>query len=273
MSDTYTSSSTNYNCSLGDNYLKYSLLNSGTSTVCPAWGGSINGHDPVVNWKVTAPAANGGQLAAGDTITVDEQVFKPGWTATSGNMGYYSGPYSENLTVNAPAGTTINGPITTSTTGLNTSTYGQASAMGAAACNYAYNLTQAATSTCLTNGTSTSASSTVGGATTVGTYAAPTVGTMASTTIASASNAINVSAFTGTATLHVAAVTSFPTTAGSRLYVATNAGTATLSYTGTSTSTTTCGSSQQPCFTGVNLVSGSGALATGGRGQPGQRAR
>ena len=265
VSDTYTSSTSNYNCSLGDNYLKYSLLNSGTSTVCPAWGGSINGHDPVVNWKVTAPAANGGQLAAGDTLTVDEQVFKPGWTATSGNMGYYSGPYSENLTVNAPAGTTINGPITTSTTGLNTSTYGQASALGAAACNYAYNLTQASTSTCLTNGTSTSALPRRSVAPRRSAPTPPTtVGTMASTTIASASNAINVSAFTGSATLHVAAVTNFPTATGNRLYVATNAGTATLSYTGTSTSTTTCGSSQQPCFTGVNLVSGSGTLATGG---------
>ncbi len=264
VNDTYTSSTTNYNCSLGDNYLKYSLLNSGTSTVCPAWGGSINTHDPVVNWKVTAPAANGGQLAAGDTITVDEQVFKPGWTATTGNMGYYSGPYSENLTVDGSRRDHHQRPDHHVATGLNTSTYGQASAMGGAACNYAYNLTQAATSTCLTNGTSTSASSTIGGATTVGTYAAPTVGTLAATTIASASNAINVSAFTGTATLHVAAVTSFPTATGNRLYVATNAGTATLSYTGTSTSTTTCGSSQQPCFTGVNLVSGSGALATGG---------
>ncbi len=35
----YTSSASNTDCSLGDNYTKYSLLNSGTSTVCPAWGG------------------------------------------------------------------------------------------------------------------------------------------------------------------------------------------------------------------------------------------
>ena len=71
---------------------------------------------------MTGPAANGGQLAAGDTLTVHEQVYKPGWSATSGNFGYYSGPYQENFTVNAPAGTTINGPITTSATGLTTST-------------------------------------------------------------------------------------------------------------------------------------------------------
>ena len=255
---------TQYNCSLGDDYLKYGLLSKGKATVCPAFGGSINGHDPVVNWKVTAPAGNGGQLAAGDTLTVDEQVFKPGWTATAANMGYYSGPYSENLTVNAPAGTTINGPITSSSTGLSTSTYGQGSALNGAACNYSFNYTQATSATCANTGTSASGSTTIGGSTTVGTYAAPTVGTMAATTIASASNLINVTAFTGSATLHVAAVTNFPTATGNRLYVATSAGTATLSYTSTSTSTTTCGSSQQPCFTGVNLVGGSGTLSTGG---------
>ena len=172
----YTSSASNTDCSLGDNYTKYSLLNSGTSTVCPAWGGTINTHDPSTTWQVTAPAGNGGQLAVGDTLTVDEQVYKPGWTASTANFGYYSGPYSEAFAVNAPTGTVINGPITTSATGINNATYGQGSAMSAAACNYGYNQTQATTTTCTTNGTSTTASSTVGGSTTVGTYASTTLG-------------------------------------------------------------------------------------------------
>ena len=47
------------------------------------FSGAASTHDPVANWKVTAPAGNGGQLAVGDTLTVDEQVYKPGWTAAT----------------------------------------------------------------------------------------------------------------------------------------------------------------------------------------------
>ncbi|MGO8871989.1 MAG: beta strand repeat-containing protein, partial [Acidimicrobiales bacterium] len=262
----YTTGTAQYNCSLGYTYLEYSLLNSGTSTTCPMFSGATS---PVASWKVTAPAGNGGQLAVGDTLTVDQQVYKPGWTAatyssvsilgTTTNFGYYSGPYSENLTVAAPAGTTINGPITTSSTGLNTTSYGQASATAAAACNYSYNFgppagSSSSSPSCVTNGTSASASSTVGGSTTVGTLASTTLGTYASTSVASTSNAVNVSTFTGSGTLNVASITNFPT--AGRLYVATTggSGTATLSYTGDSTGK----------FTGVNLVTGSGTLATGG---------
>ncbi len=262
----YTASSSNYNCSTGYTYLKYSLLNAGTSTTCPMFAGAT---DPVATWKVTAPAGNGGQLAVGDTLTVDQQVFKPGNTAATenggiltgyaSNFGYYSGPYSENLTISAPTGTTINGPITTSTTGLNTTTYGTGSAVNGAACNYSYNLgpaagTNSSSPSCTTVGTSTSASTTVGGSTTVGTYASTSLGTYASTSVASTSNGVSVSTFTGSGTLNVASITNFPT--AGRLYVATTggSGTATLSYTGDSTGK----------FTGVNLVTGSGTLATGG---------
>ena len=265
----YTTSTSQYNCSIGYTYLKYSFLNSGTSTTCPTFSGATS---PVATWKVTAPAGNGGQLAVGDTLTVQEQIYKPGWTASSGNFGYYSGPYSTALAVNAPTGTVINGPITTSATGLNSATYGTGSAQSAAACNYGYNLsaggTTGANGSCVATGTSSTANTTVGGSTSVGTYASTTLGTYASTTVASASNAVNVTAFTGTQTLHVAATTNFPTSGTTRIYVATtggsSGGTATLSYAGTSTSTATCGSSAEPCLTGVNLVTGSGSLATGG---------
>ena len=145
VSDTCTSSSTNYNCSLGDDYLAYRCSAAASPRSARTAGGTINRNVPHLTYKVTGPAANGSQLAVGDTLTVQEQVYKPGWSATSGNFGYYSGPYQENYTVNAPAGTVINGPITTSATGITSSTFGQASATGAAACNYAYNLSQATT--------------------------------------------------------------------------------------------------------------------------------
>ena len=75
----------------------------------------------------------------GDRLTVVEQVYRPGAhaadTATKG--GYDSGAYKQTVTVTAPNGTTITGPITTSKTGLASSTYGTtASAQFASACNY-----------------------------------------------------------------------------------------------------------------------------------------
>ena len=73
---------------------------------------------------MTAPAGNGGQLAVGDQLTVKQQIYMPGHQATSANGGYYTGPYASNFAITAPSGTVINGPITSSATGINTSTYG-----------------------------------------------------------------------------------------------------------------------------------------------------
>ena len=124
---TATASSTNYSCSLWDDY-----VNSSTSDTC-----IIGAHLPEVTWKVTTTAPKGGRLVPGDKLTVAEQIYRPGALATSANGGYDSGPYKETFTVVAPAGTQITGPVSTSKTGLSSSTYGgTASASGASACNY-----------------------------------------------------------------------------------------------------------------------------------------
>lgn len=71
------------------------------------------------------------------------------------------------------------------------------------------------------------------------------------TTVASGSNGVNVSTFTGTGTLNVAATASFPSSG--TLTVTTSTGSAAITYTG-KTSTT---------FTGLKTVSGTGTLTTG----------
>ena len=82
-----------------------------------------------------------------------------------------------------------------------------------------------------------------------------TDGIFPATTVAAASNGVNVSTFTGTQTLSVAAITHFATLGGQVQVATSDPGGAILSY------TTAAGTN----LTHVNLVSGSGTLATGGR--------
>ncbi|MFZ0251530.1 MAG: IPT/TIG domain-containing protein [Acidimicrobiales bacterium] len=249
----YSSTFTNNDCSLGHTYYSVVIDIIQTSHNCDYWGSD----QPEVNWQVTAPAGNGGQLAVGDQLTVKQQIYMPGHQATSANGGYYTGPYASNFAITAPSGTVINGPITSSATGINTSTYGVGNATSAAACNYGYNGTTGTTQ-CVANSTNIAT-------TTVGTLVSTTVGTQASTTVSASSSGQTVTALTGNI-LHVAAITNFPTTNGGRLNVATSAGTEVLSYASTSTATGTCGSTAPvACFTGVAVISGpGGTVSTGG---------
>ena len=248
----YSSTFTNNDCSLGHTYYSVVVEFLQTSHNCDYYGSDT----PEVNWQVTSPAANGGQLAVGDQLTVKQQIYMPGHQATSANGGYYTGPYASNFAITAPSGTVINGPITSSATGINTSTYGVASATAAAACNYGYNGTTGTTQ-CVANSTNIASTS-------VGTQVATTVGTEQSTTVSASSSGQTITALTGNV-LHVAAITNFPTTNGGRLNVTTSAGTELLSYTGTSTATGTCGSTAPvACFTGVAAVSGPGGTVSTG---------
>ena len=135
-----TWSSSNYSCTMGEDYAKegITILNETptyTKTAC-VFGTT---HDPEATWKIVSPAANGGQIAVGDKLTVVEQIYRPGAHAadTKTKGGYDSGAYKQTVTVAAPSGTTITGPITTSKTGMLSATYGgTASAQLASACNY-----------------------------------------------------------------------------------------------------------------------------------------
>jgi len=84
---------------------------------------------PEATYQVTSPVPNGGDLVIGDTFTVQWQVYKPGMYSTAPG----GGPLVS-WTVPAPAGTVIEGPVTTSTTGLLSPTAGQGSLLGAGAC-------------------------------------------------------------------------------------------------------------------------------------------
>jgi hypothetical protein len=260
------SGSNNYNCSWGTQFdsnfseiidtLK-SCSNSGTGT-------------PEATWSVTAPAGNNGQLAVGDQINVKQQIFRPGAQASASNGGYYSGPYQSNLTVNAPANTVINGPITTSTTGLPSSTYGvTGSPQGASACNFGAtgavgtgvctgtSGNVAATTSTASGATTVAAagSTTVAnpGSTTVGAYGSTTVNTLYSNTVAAGSNGQSITALTGSS-LSVASISGAPTASGNRLEVTTSLGTELVSYTGTATGK----------FNGIAAISGpGGTVATG----------
>jgi dehydratase len=84
---------------------------------------------PEATYEITAPTANGGSLVMGDTFKVQWQVYKPGaYTATPS-----PGP-TVTWTLPAPPGTVIEGPVTTSSTGLLSPTAGQGSLLGAGAC-------------------------------------------------------------------------------------------------------------------------------------------
>ncbi len=85
---------------------------------------------PEATYELTAPTALGGNLVMGDTINVQWQVYKPGaYTATPS-----AGPLVT-WTLPAPAGTVIEGPVTTSTTGLLSPTAGQGSFADSGACS------------------------------------------------------------------------------------------------------------------------------------------
>ncbi len=267
---TATASSTNYSCSLWDDY-----VNSSTSDTC-----IIGAHLPEVTWKVTTTAPKGGRLVPGDKLTVAEQIYRPGALATSTNGGYDSGPYKETFTVVAPAGTQITGPVSTSKTGLSSSTYGgTASASGASACNY--NDTGAAgtgtgkyctnSATNIATGTATAPGSVKVGAyattkngawgstkngafgstkngafgstkngtyatTTVGAYGSTTVNTLYSSTVKATSNTKTVKTIATTAKkIFVASVTGGAKTSGRLEVTVTKSGTksvAVFSYTG-----------------------------------------
>jgi IPT/TIG domain len=271
-------SASNTSCSLGNTYYTITLSTSTSSKTCNS------GTAAEIDTKVTAPAANGGQLAVGDTITVDQQIYKPGYNATAANGGYYTGAYGMNFTLAAPAGTAINGPITSSPVGLPSTSFasvgtGVGNASAASACNYGANATtgtgacsatpagpQASTTSSAagattvgafgsaTNANIGSATAATPASTTVGAYGSTTVHTLGATTVAAASNGQSVSALTGS-TLNVAAITGFPTATGNRLEVATTGGVspAVLAYTGTATGK----------FNGITVISGSGTVATG----------
>jgi hypothetical protein len=135
-----TWSSSNYSCTMGESFAKegITIINE-TPTFTKAACVFGTSHDPEATWKITTPSAKGGQIAVGDRLTVVEQIYRPGAhaadTATKG--GYDSGAYKQTVTVTAPSGTTITGPITTAKTGLTSSTFGgTASARLASACNY-----------------------------------------------------------------------------------------------------------------------------------------
>ena len=249
QSISYTAGTGNSDCAVGSTYYTITLSFITSKKTCNS------GTNAEIDTKVTAPAANGGQVAVGDTITVQQQIYKPGYQASASAGGYYSGPYGMNFTLTAPTGTQFNGPVTSSSTGLPSTTFGgTANASAASACNYGANATvgsgacsatpagnQASTTSTASGSTTVAAygSTTVGnfGSTTVGAYGSTTVGTLFSTTVAAASNGGTV----GSGNLHVASITGAPTSG--RLEVASTGGTAVIAYTGSSTSTTTCGAS------------------------------
>ncbi len=84
---------------------------------------------PEATYQVTSPVPNGGDLVLGDTFTVQWQVYKPGMYSTAAG----GGPLVT-WTLPAPPGTVIEGPVTTSTTGLLSPSAGQGSLLGAGAC-------------------------------------------------------------------------------------------------------------------------------------------
>lgn len=78
-------------------------------------------------------------------------------------------------------------------------------------------------------------------------------------TVAAASNGVDVATFTGAGTLTINSAIGLPTSGTTTVTVATSGGTATLTYTGVTGGNT---------LTGVNRVSGTGTLSTGGAVTP-----
>lgn len=84
---------------------------------------------PEATYEVNSPVPNGGTLVMGDTFTVQWQIFEPGGYSASG-----AGGPGLSWTVPAPSGGVIDGPVTTSATGLDSPTVGEGSLNGAGAC-------------------------------------------------------------------------------------------------------------------------------------------
>jgi hypothetical protein len=80
-------------------------------------------------YEVVSPVPNGGMLVMGDTFTVQWQIYEPGDYSTVG-----AGGPDLTWTVPAPAGAVIDGPVTTSASGLDSPSIGQGSTIGAGAC-------------------------------------------------------------------------------------------------------------------------------------------
>ncbi|MHB8220912.1 MAG: hypothetical protein ACYDHU_11435 [Acidimicrobiales bacterium] len=94
---------------------------------------------PDVTYQVVSPLPVGGTLAVGQTFTVEWQVYKPGTYSASpvnGPLLYWTLP--------APTDTVIDGPVTTSATGLATTSFGTGSLTGAGACKTATCATRSA---------------------------------------------------------------------------------------------------------------------------------
>ena len=176
----YATKTSNNECSFGHTYYSF-LLGGGTEHTC-----IFGAHTPEADWQVTAPAANGGQVAVGDKIHVKQQIFRPGAEGVSGQGGYYTGPYKATIQVTAPAHTVITGTITSSKTGITSTNYGKGTSQAASACNYdnAASATGASGRFCnqsLPNVASTTA--TPGGSTTVGAYGTASIGAYGSSSV------------------------------------------------------------------------------------------
>ena len=94
-----------------------------TGTSC-SFGGSgcpVSGA-PEATYEVDSPVPNGGTLVLGDTFSVQWQIFEPGGYSATGD----GGP-DLTWTVPAPSGAVIDGPVTTSATGLASRTVGTGS--------------------------------------------------------------------------------------------------------------------------------------------------
>jgi hypothetical protein len=104
-----------------------------TGTSCSFGGsGCPSPTPPDVTYQVVSPLPVGGTLAVGQTFTVEWQVYKPGT--------YSASPVAGRLlfwTLPAPTDTVIDGPVTTSVTGLATTSFGTGSLTGAGACKTA----------------------------------------------------------------------------------------------------------------------------------------
>jgi len=83
-------------------------------------------------YQVISPVPAGGTLAVGQTFTVQWQVYKPGTYSAAGVAGRLL-----LWTLPAPSHTTIDGPVTTSDTGLATTSFGTGSLTGSGACKTA----------------------------------------------------------------------------------------------------------------------------------------
>ena len=80
---------------------------------------------PEATYEVTSPVPNGGTLVMGDTFTVQWQIFEPSSPTSTGG-----GALDLNWTLLAPGGAVIDGPVTTSDSGLLSPAAGQGTLIG-----------------------------------------------------------------------------------------------------------------------------------------------